>query len=726
MSQDADAFYAQTWTTLQLGEALEITARRARLLAQPVTAPRPPAELELAAPETLERWVLMAADCLGIEAEPVMATPGQLVALVQNVAPALLRLPPRPGEDSAQSEPPRFLPLVRGGERPLILGADLQLRRADPQQLADALSAPLIAPYLSHADMLLEAVGVPTKRRPHTRRLIIEQQLGNVPLPCGWLLRLSPGDKLAHQARQSRLWLTLLELVAAQALQLALLVVTWWFIGRMTLAGGGASGEMMNQGWMQAWALVLFTTIPVQLWLSGAQSRFATSLGLLFRQRMLFGTLQLRPDEIRHQGMGQFLERVMMAEQVEMLAVGGGLLAVLAVFQLLVAIQVLALGAGGIIQALTLVIYLVLAAALAWHYYRTNHLWVGAYRQMTNDLVERMVGHRTRLAQQDPREWHTHEDAELERYFDLSERFDGSTVMIDALPRLWVVVGTAGLVPAFVMGEPSAPGIAVGLGGVMLALNALTTISQGLNSLVNVGTAWDQVGPIFHAAARHQPISAVALEQAARSAAFHAGDPIVRARNVTYRYREHGRAALREVNLDVYAGDRVLLEGPSGGGKTTLAAVLAGLRVPEAGLVFVRGLERQSVESQVTPRRVAMAPQFHENYVFSATLAFNLLMGRRWPAREDDIAEAEALCRALGLGDLLARMPSGMSQMVGDNGWQLSHGERSRIYIARVLLQNADLVILDESFGALDPENLQRALQTTLDRAPTLIVIAHP
>jgi ATP-binding cassette subfamily B protein len=67
-----------------------------------------------------------------------------------------------------------------------------------------------------------------------------------------------------------------------------------------------------------------------------------------------------------------------------------------------------------------------------------------------------------------------------------------------------------------------------------------------------------------------------------------------------------------------------------------------------------------------------------------------------------------------------------MQQMVGESGWQLSHSERSRIYIARAILQKADLVILDESFGALDPENLRLTLSCVLEQAPTLLVIAHP
>src|SRR5437763_105157 len=91
--------------------------------------------------------------------------------------------------------------------------------------------------------------------------------------------------------------------------------------------------------------------------------------------------------------------------------------------------------------------------------------------------------------------------------------------------------------------------------------------------------------------------------------------------------------------------------------------------------------------------------------------SINLLMGRGWPPTAKDFDEAEAICRELGLGNLLNRMPAGLLQMVGETGWQLSHGERSRLYMARAILQNADLVILDESFAALDPENLRQCLE---------------
>jgi ATP-binding cassette subfamily B protein len=71
-------------------------------------------------------------------------------------------------------------------------------------------------------------------------------------------------------------------------------------------------------------------------------------------------------------------------------------------------------------------------------------------------------------------------------------------------------------------------------------------------------------------------------------------------------------------------------------------------------------------------------------------------------------------------------MPAGLQQIVGETGWQLSQGEKSRLYMARALLQGADIVIFDESFGALDPESLRNSLALVLRSVKTVLVIAHP
>ena len=101
-------------------------------------------------------------------------------------------------------------------------------------------------------------------------------------------------------------------------------------------------------------------------------------------------------------------------------------------------------------------------------------------------------------------------------------------------------------------------------------------------------------------------------------------------------------------------------------------------------------------------------------------------MGREWPPSLAALSEAETLRHERGLGALLARMPSGLQQRVGGTGWQLSHGERSRIFLARALLQRAPLTVMDESFAALDPETLATCLRCTLARSDALVVIAHP
>jgi ATP-binding cassette subfamily B protein len=238
--------------------------------------------------------------------------------------------------------------------------------------------------------------------------------------------------------------------------------------------------------------------------------------------------------------------------------------------------------------------------------------------------------------------------------------------------------------------------------------------------------AWEQIEPLFRAAER--PRLAVPPRRSSNSgdATPAVGEALVEASELGFRYRETGEPILQDCSLDIRCGDRLLLEGPSGSGKSTLAAVLAGLRQSQSGLVLLGGLDRQTLGAETWRRRIVTAPQFHENYVLSETLAFNLLMGLGWPPKAEDLEEADSICRELGLGELLERMPAGLFQRVGETGWQLSHGERSRLYIARALLQNADLIILDESFAALDPKNLRRCVACVLDRAPTVMVIAHP
>jgi ATP-binding cassette subfamily B protein len=372
--------------------------------------------------------------------------------------------------------------------------------------------------------------------------------------------------------------------------------------------------------------------------------------------------------------------------------------------------------------------WLGLTGLIGWRYVRRHQHWTVARLDLTHDLVECMVGHRTRLAQEAPAHWHDGEDQALTRYLELARLLDRSAAWLMALvPRGWLLLGLLGLAPAFLTGRGSPSALAIGLGGILLAYEACKKLATGLWYLAGAAIAWQQAAPLFHAAARPEVATAPALVRASGGDVARAEDasPLLEAHALVFRHRDRGEPVLRGCSLRFCAGDRLLLEGPSGGGKSTLATLLTGLRQPETGLLLLGGLDRQTLGTAGW-RRVVAAPQFHDNHVFAATFAFNLLMGRRWPPYPEDFAEAEALCGELGLQDLLGRMPAGLLQMVGDTGWQLSHGEQGRLYIARALLQGADVVVLDESFASLDPETLRRALRCVLERAATLLVIAHP
>ncbi len=478
------------------------------------------------------------------------------------------------------------------------------------------------------------------------------------------------------------------------ALDYALFVLSWWLLGRGVLV------TPVDVRLLYAWALALASMLPFRMLSTWSAGAIAVSAGELLKKRLLLGAMRLDPDEFRLDGAGRNLARVFESEAVETLALSGGLLSFAASIELAVSLGIVTLGAGALLEGALLAAVLLLFGFLARRYFEERRRWTDHRLEMSHDLVEKMVGHRTRLAQERPERWHAREDEELATYEELSRRVDRLYSWIQALPRVFLPLGILGLAAA----EPSLERLAVGLGGAILAARAMTKLADGFSDLVDAAIAWKRVAPLFRAAAR-EPVS-VEAEGIAN------GRPLVQARGVSFVYPRRARAVLEGIGFDLAHGDRVLLTSPSGGGKSTLVSLVNGLRKPSAGTLLLDG-------------RVATAPQFHENHVFTGSFAFNLVMGRAWPPSGADLKEAEALCRELGLGELLEKMPGSMNQMVGDTGWQLSHGEKSRLFLARALLQRSDLVLLDESFAALDPENLRQALLTARERASSLLVVAH-
>ncbi len=593
---------------------------------------------------------------------------GHVAELVRDAGPALLFL-----EDETD---PRVIALIgsRGRAHVGVVALDHTTLTVPDVVVERALLRRVYASSAARVDMLLDRANVPEKRRARTREALIRDPVAQVPLDAGWIVRVPPSAPFFGQLRRAGLGRPVFGMLLANLVTQALSILAWWMIGRGALSGN------LDRGWLYAWALMLLTMIPLRIMASWWQGVIGVGAGALLKPPDApRRAARSRPEEIRNQGTGQILGRVIESEAVESLAMGGGFTSVMALVDVAVALPVLAAGPGGLVSVALLFGWTVLSIFLSWVYFTRSLGWSRARIKMTDDLVERMVGHRTRLAQEPPALWHNDEDRALADYVDRSTALDHTSVVISALlSRGWLLAGLAALVPGFLTGAASPALLAVGIGGVMLARGAIGRLTGGIGSIAGAYIAWGQAGLLFHAAARPE-IAAAPSTQVLHQKAAAPGETLIDAHDVVFRYRPQGEPTLQRVSLRINASDRILLEGPSGGGKSTLASVLTGLRSPESGLLLLTGLDRHTLGSHGWRRRVVAAPQFHENHVLSNTFAFNLLMGRTWPPDWRDLAEADAICRELGLGTLLSRMPGGLMQRVGETGWQLSHGEQSRL-----------------------------------------------
>lgn len=698
------------WPLDQLGHGIEELARRAGLRPRALQG-----DGHLAGPgsdaKQVGSWLDWAGARLGLEFEGVTFSANGFADAIGAACPAVLQV--RLGEKRG------FLLLLRARRgRVVLIAPDLATRSVSGAELRAGACAAVEAPLVREIDKLLVAAKLPEGRRARVRDAMVRERLATQRVAECWILRRPATGEFRRQIAGSGLARRLALVIALFALVYGLELASWGLLGNAALNG------TFDQGWLAAWFLLLLSMLPLRLAARWFESTFALDLGALFKKRLIAGALRMDIESVRRQGVGQLLARVMESQALESLSLNGGLAVIVAFVELALAGWVLATGAGGAVHLALMLGWLALILALGWRYARRLRAWSQTRLAMTNDLVEQMVGHRTRLAQALPGRREDEEDRATTDYLHASRAMDHAMVPIAASAAGgWMLLALAGLTPAFVSGA-SSTGLAIALGGMVLAGRAFGGISGGLAALARAGIAWGQVAPLFHAARADVDRGAFVPTAAAAPAASR-GAKLVDASEIVFRYRREGEPVLRRLDLAIRHGERILVQGASGGGKSTLASLLVGLRRPESGLLLLNGLDRPTLGAG-WHRMATEAPQFHENHLFAGTLGFNLLMGRNWPADEDDLKEARALCETLGLGDLLDRMPSGMMQQVGETGWQLSHGERSRVFLARALLQNADLTILDESFAALDPETLETCLEGAFKRAKTLVVIAHP
>ena len=200
---------------------------------------------------------------------------------------------------------------------------------------------------------------------------------------------------------------------------------------------------------------------------------------------------------------------------------------------------------------------------------------------------------------------------------------------------------------------------------------------------------------------------------------FTMDEPEISYQNVSFAYGD--KEALHSVSFDVQRGQMIALVGPSGGGKTTIANLLARFWDVKEGSIKIRGTDIRNVPVANLMDNISMV--FQRVYLFQDTIFNNIAMGKTNATREEVIEVAKkARCY-----DFIMQLPQGFDTVIGEGGASLSGGEQQRISIARCMLKDAPIVILDEATASVDADNehfIQEAI-SELCQGKTLIVIAH-
>lgn len=191
--------------------------------------------------------------------------------------------------------------------------------------------------------------------------------------------------------------------------------------------------------------------------------------------------------------------------------------------------------------------------------------------------------------------------------------------------------------------------------------------------------------------------------------------------NVDFKYNEKDNYALKNINFEVKENSVTALVGPSGAGKSTVAKLIPRFWDVTSGNIKIGGIDIKDIDSQTLMDTVSFV--FQDTFLFNDTLSNNIKMANPTKTNED-IVQA---CKAAQIHEFILSLPNGYETMAGDRGANLSGGQKQRITIARAILRNTPIVVLDEATAFADPENEEEIIKAlaNLMKNKTVIVIAH-
>ena len=289
----------------------------------------------------------------------------------------------------------------------------------------------------------------------------------------------------------------------------------------------------------------------------------------------------------------------------------------------------------------------------------------------------------------------------------------------------WFNMGTAlfgGIAPAFIYwyGGRAVVGGSLQIETVVAFALITSSVFQPFASITRINTTLLSSLALFERIFEYldMPVEVDEAEDALTPPRLDGG---VRFDNVTFSYGEGLPPALDGITLDVLPGQMAALVGPSGAGKTTTTYLVQRFYDPQEGSVTVDGHDLRGITLDSVARTVGAVMQ--ETYLFHTTLEENIRYGNLDATHE----EVEAAANAGGLRELIERLPEGLDTVVGERGYRLSGGEQQRVSIARAILSDPPILILDEATASLD-SRLEREIRQSMQQLAhgrTTLVIAH-